>query len=94
MTWARFAMITEGSFMRLTSAKQIDLMDEAYQITAIPITQNKNAAMRWAYVRKAQIAYREKKAAVGDPANAPPIITAAECNEWLRSLPPLPFHGE
>lgn len=94
MTWARFAMITEGSFMRLTASQQIDLMDEAYQDSSIPITQNKNAAMRWAYVRKAQVAYRERRASGAYPAYAQPVFTAAECNEWLRSLPPVPLYGE
>lgn len=90
MSWPRYALITEGSFMRLPAATQMELVNEAVRDTGVSY-KNLNAAHRWATIRRAQDIRRNE--AHGEPRKTAvqPTITAAEVNDWLRSLPPVPF---
>lgn len=90
MSWPRYAMITEGSFMRLSADKQMELVTEAVTDTGVDYS-NKNAAQRWASVRRAQKVRREDTKVEPRARRSEPTITAAEVNDWLRTLPPVPF---
>ena len=95
MTAPRFAMITAGEFSRLPAYEQMDLFWEAECYYPNPKSSNKNAAARWAAVQKAKAAYWEDHGtplAKSEPSES--RISAAEANEWLRSLPPVPLYGD
>lgn len=93
MSWPRYALITEGSFMRLPAATQMELVNEAVRDTGVSY-KNLNAAQRWAAIRSAQdIRRNEAHGGQRKPA-VQPTITAAEVNDWLRTLPSVPMFGE
>lgn len=98
MSAPRFALISDGEFQRLPAHEQIDLFWEAEAYTPDPRSSNKNAAARWAAVQKAKAAFWESQQRGKTPRHkrAPRdgLISAAEANEWLRSLPPVPLYGE
>lgn len=98
MSWPRYALITEGSFMRLPAATQMEIVNEAVLDTGVSF-KNLNAAQRWATIRKAQDIRRmarmtNEAAGISRKPAVQPTITATEVNEWLRSLPPVPLFGE
>jgi hypothetical protein len=93
MSWPRYALITEGSFMRLSAATQLELVNEAVLETGVSY-KNLNAAQRWATIRRAQDIRRNEAQGGQRKPPAQPTITAAEVNNWLQSLPSTPLFGE
>lgn len=93
MSWPRYALITEGSFMRLPAATQMELVNDAVLDTGVS-SKNLNASQRWATIRQAQDIRRNGAAGVSRKPAVHPTITAAEVNEWLLTLPPVPLFGE
>lgn len=99
-----FALITEGEFRRLNSKLQRNLCDEAetfwWQNESLfgfaPMEHGTNTSQRWAYVRAIKEGYWSHVTGPARP-SAPVfvgMISAAECNAFLRSLPPVPLYGE
>lgn len=89
-----YALITEGAFKRMTASAQGDMCEHAERLTRIPFRNNLNGAARWAYIKSCAADYWDSgKSKAARPKAAPPI-TASEVNDWLRTLPPVPLHGE
>ena len=96
-TAPRFAMIGEGEFRRLPSQQQMDLFWDAECYFPCKGSSNRNAEGRWIAVYNAKTAFwndRDARQGVAKQQGREGLISAAEANEWLRSLPPLPLHGE
>lgn len=79
--------------MRLPAATQMELVNEAVLDTGISC-KNLNAAHRWATIRKAQDIRRNEKQGGQRKPVVQLTITAAEVNDWLLTLPPVPLFGE
>lgn len=94
-----FAMISESAFRRLASGDQHTIVKAA--VAFFPEIEKQygvNADARWKIVAEAARIYRDRMGAPGriaapaKSARADAPVTAAECNEWLRGLPPVPAY--
>lgn len=94
MMMPRYAVITRGNFLSLKASVQHDIMNEAWRdFPQIEPHKAKNGAERWEQIARARH-LRSGNDDIADPVPAVGGITASEVNDWLASLPPVPFHGE
>lgn len=88
-----FAMIGELEFKRLRAPDQIEMVKQAQiEFPEIGPGHGKNPSARWQQIRQArELFYSSRRANHPEKHPAPAasgLLSAAEVNEWLGTLPP------
>lgn len=90
MTAPRYARLTEGTARKMKADVLNRIIEEAIGMDLAPSqyrNRNTDERIKSLYLAKEAYRHRMQEPKPADRSTRPEILTAAEVNDWLRSLP-------